>query len=395
MKTRLLIALCLLLSAALGIANAQGLTATGFSEDYVFAESITLGLTAAGDSPITQATVYYQMGGAPPIGIPARSFEPATAITVTAVIALDQSPPTAFTTVRYWWELADRAGNQLRTDTRSFTYIDNRYEWQSLTDDQVRVHWYAGDSAVASSAAQIANEALPRLRQQVGSEVPTPIDMYIYANVADLRSAVEGLGRPWLGGQARPELGVVMIVAAADDTVNVQLRRDVPHELTHLMVYVATTPNYASVPAWLDEGLATFNEQEPNAAQAVAIQTLAAANELPPLEALCGNFPVDGQAALAAYGQSASVVQQIIDTHGSAGVQALLAAYKDGVTCAAGVERGLNATLAGLDLQWRSNMNPTSGVSTVAKGSAPWMILVLIVLLPLLAAALFIRKPAR
>jgi hypothetical protein len=176
-----------------------------------------------------------------------------------------------------------------------------------------------------------------------------------------------------------------MVAIPDDETALVNMRRDIPHELTHLLVFVAATPNYSKVPHWLDEGLATLNEEEPNPTQAVAVQNASSANQLIPIESLCGSFPTDASSALIAYAESRGVVQQIVNEYGSAGLQALLAAYRDGATCEAGTERGLNDSLASIELKWKSSLAPNSGTSSILVGIAPWVILILIIALPLIA----------
>lgn len=377
------------------VAFAQAISADQLEATYRFAESLTFTATFKSEAPVVEATLFYQAGGAAPISVPARPFDPAPQVVVTAQAELGANAPRAFTAIRYWWEVTDRAGNHLRTATQSLPYIDNRFAWRELIEGSVRLHWYEGDSGLAALAASIANQTLPRLQQQLSVAPPSPIDIYVYGSLADLRSAVELMGRPWLGGQARPELGVVMLNAPPGDTAAIQLRRDVPHELTHLMVYVATAPRYDNVPAWLDEGLATINEGEPNPAQAVALENALAAGQVPSLESLCGAFPTDSSAALAAYAQSRGVVQEIIDGYGTEGISALLEAYRDGATCEGGVERGLSATLTGLDLRWRASLQADGGASSVARGSGPWALIALIVLLPLAAVLVLARRPGR
>jgi len=137
-----------------------------------------------------------------------------------------------------------------------------------------------------------------------------------------------------------------------------------------------------------------LNEGEPNPTQAVALQEAYAANQLPSLEALCSAMPTNSAEALAAYAQSRGVVQQIVDDYGSAGIQALLAAYHDGATCAGGVERGLNTTLNGIELKWRASLGPISSVTTVARTSGPWIILWIVVAVPLITVFL-IRRPGK
>jgi hypothetical protein len=384
MRRLLFLLLSISLLSPIDPARAAGINVTSIEATYTFAQTLTFKLQASSDSPITQARVFFQSGGNPPIEQQPEPFTPSDQVDLSIQINLQTNKLPAFSTISYWWEIADQAGDKLQTDTHTLTYIDNRFDWQEMTSGVVRVHWYQGDSGFGATAASIANAALPRIQQQLGAQPPSPIDIYIYAAVDDLRSAVELAGRDWLGGQARPELGVVLVAIPPGADASLQMRRDIPHELTHLMVFIATTPSYAFVPSWLDEGLATFNEGDPNPTEALALQAALAANQLAPLDKLCGPFSTDASAALAAYAESRGVVQQIIDQYGSAGIQGLLAAYRDGASCDGGVERALNTTLNGLELQWRSSLSPSSGAEAVASGSGPWLLLLVLVGLPLL-----------
>jgi Peptidase MA superfamily len=370
---------------SIGLAHADGITLSELSATYTFAQSITFNVQASSASPIQQATLFFQAGGQPPIKQAADIFTAANQVTLTAKIDLTQIKPPAFSTISYWWEVDDRSGQHLQSAAQSIAYIDNRFNWQDFTSGSIRVHWVQGDSGFGASAASIANNALPKIQQQIGARPPSPIDIYIYSSTQQLRSAVELAGQTWLGGLAQPEFGVVMIAIPNDETTLINLRRDVPHELTHLLVFVATTPNYRSVPRWLDEGLASLNEAEPNPAQAVALQNAFDANQLIPIESLCGAFPGDAASALIAYAESRGLVQQIVNEYGSAGLQALLAAYRDGATCDAGVERGLNDSLASLELKWKATLAPNSGAASIVTGVLPWLLLIAVIVLPLIA----------
>jgi hypothetical protein len=382
---------------ALSAAQANGITFSNLDASYTFAEELTFSADASSDSPITQARVFFQSGSQPPYSFPADPFTPSTTVSLTASIDLRETALIPFSTISYWWEASNQAGQTARSDTQTMTYVDNRFPWQDFASGPVRVHWYQGDSGFGAAAAAIAAEAIPRIQQQIGVEPPSPLDVYIYASPDDLRSAVELAGREWLGGQARPELGVVLVAIPPGDSARLQMRRDIPHELTHLMTFVAATPNYNAVPRWLDEGLATLNEGEPNSTQAIALQEAAAANQLLPIQTLCGAFPTDASAALLAYGQSRAVVQQIINEYGSAGIQALLAAYRDGATCAGGVERALNIVLPTLELKWRTPLqaNQTNpAASTTSTSILPWLLLIAVLVAPLLVLLLW-RSPQK
>jgi hypothetical protein len=351
---------------------------------YQFAEWLAFSAHASGSISITQATVFYQAGSALPVSQPADRFAAATEVDLAATIVFSTARPAAFSIITYWWEIVDDAGNRHLSELHTFKYTDNRFAWQTLEEGHARIYWYQGDSALSTSAARLVVETLPRLEQQIGAAPPDKLDVYIYAALDDLRSAVELAGHEWLGGQARPQLGVILIAVPSGPGAATQMRRDLPHELTHLMTYLAAFPRYEAVPAWLDEGLATLNEAEPNPAQAVALQAALEAGQVPSLEALCGTLPADATEVLAAYAQSRGVVQQIVDAYGSTGIQALLAAYRDGASCAGGVERGLNTTLTGLELKWRAALSPDSGATTLAKGLGPWLLILAAVSVPLI-----------
>ena len=42
----------------------------------------------------------------------------------------------------------------------SMLYADERFEWQTVTGDIVRVHWYEGGQAFGERALQIGEEAV-------------------------------------------------------------------------------------------------------------------------------------------------------------------------------------------------------------------------------------------
>jgi hypothetical protein len=401
---RILITLLFLgiLGRPIGLAQAAGISFSSLDASYTFANQMIFTATASSDVPLTQATVFFQSGSQPPYSRPADPFTPGTIVSLTATIDLKETKLIPFSTVSYWWEATDQAGQSARSETQTIRYVDNRFAWQEFTSGSARVHWYQGDSGFGGAAANVASEAIPGIQQQIGVDPPSPLDVYVYTSLADLQSAVELAGRAWLGGQARPELGVVLVAIPPGDSARLQMRRDIPHELTHLLTFVAASPNYDAVPRWLDEGLATLNEGEPNSTQVLAVQDAVAKNQLIPIESLCGSFPPDAGAALLAYGQSRYIVQQIINEYGGAGIQALLAAYRDGATCSGGVERALNITLPELELKWRSPLQanpvnpgvpPTTSAST-ATGILPWLVLIGVLTLPLIVILLW-RSPRK
>jgi hypothetical protein len=390
--SRVTLHVLLLLALALPVCSvhAQGITVTNASADYFFAQRATFRISAKSDVEIRSAVVVVRLKDRQEARLNA-SFTAGKTIEA----AVDQPltggvwPP--FSPVTYGWELSDAAGRKLTTPMQSFEYLDNRFAWQDASDGIVRVHTSASDAAYARTALDVARTALPRLNQELQAQLPAHVDLYLYTALDDLQSALLLAGRDWQGGQARPELGVALAAIPPGQGALAQMKRDIPHELTHLLVYQAAGANYAHVPRWLDEGLASANEELAQPAYQLALEAAAREGQLIPLETLCAPFPADAGAAQLAYAQSQSVVQYLRNVY-PGGIRKLLTAYAGGATCSGGVEQALGLTLGALDWRWRAAATPQGTFQTLAGSAGAWVLLAVLVSLALLPLAFVRRK---
>jgi hypothetical protein len=254
----------------------------------------------------------------------------------------------------------------------------------------VSVAWYAGDAAFGQAALDAASSALARLSAEWPAPLPQ-VQIYIYRSLGELQSALALAGQPWQGGQARPELGVVLVAIAPGPEAPLHLQQALAHELTHLVLYHAAGAQ--PLPRWLEEGLAVLAEPLPDASLQVALDAAVRDNALVPLETLCAPFSGDYESARLAYAQSASFVQFIRDQYGRAGLSKLVAAYANGADCVGGVELALGRPLNVLELAWRARLGPGGGWLALWDAIGVWVLLLALMLLaplPLLAAR---RKP--
>ena len=369
---------------------AQGITAANVSADYSFAQQMTFRVTARSDADIRSAVVVFRPRNAPEMrgtGI----FTPGKTIDAVYVQQLVGGVLPPFSTVMYWWELTDAAGHKLATPPQSVEYLDNRFAWQDLIEGNLRVRSYAGDAAFARAALDVARAALPRLNQEFQAPLPPRLDIYLYSALEDLQSALELGGRDWQGGQARPALGAVLVAVPPGQGALAQMKRDIPHELTHLLVYQATGAGYARVPRWLDEGLASANEELAQPTYQLALESAFRTGQLIPLEMLCAPFSTDAGVAQLSYAQSQSVVQFIRNNYPE-GIRRLLGAYTGGATCSGGVEQVLGSTLSTLEWKWRASLGPRNVWQTMVNSIGAWVLLAMVVSLALLPLAFVRRK---
>jgi hypothetical protein len=280
--------------------------------------------------------------------------------------------------VTYWWTIITAAEDRLTTEPRTFVYADNRFDWQTLSDGIVNVHWYRGDLKVAQLALDVAVAGLNRARQDIDTHVfHRPIDIYLYASTSDLSAALAAGMDSGTEALTLYETNVIL-VSFGPEGVNIpKLERVLPHEVTHALIHEATQSDHDHVPRWLSEGLATSVEYafvpDPDAPSLLkqAIQE----GEWLPLDTLCAAFPRDPAHSRLAYAQSASLVDYIRDRYGRQDLRDLVAAYADGATCEGGVNRVLDSTLSRLEAQWLTSLEPGSRWARLFRDAAPWLIL--------------------
>jgi hypothetical protein len=373
------IALALLLCLSLILVSSQSLKAEGeivvvaSNSHYEFGRQLNFHLEAGSASGITQVILSFRATGDATTTVERPQFVAGPSVTVDHTYDLQGRYIKPFSRVEYWWTLSDAAGHRLTTEVQTFSYDDGRFPWQSLTRERVTVYWYQGTEAFGQAALDVAIGAVPRISADLGVAAPQPIRAFLYANLSDLEGALPPTGREWVGGQAYPELGTFVASIPPDDRSLSTMKRVIPHEITHLLVYQAAGGALGRVPSWLNEGLATLSEELPDPEAAIVLETALSHDSLMSLETLCGPFPLDTNGARLSYAQSASVVRFIRDHYGRQGLTRLIAAYADGATCQGGVETALGVSFDGLETQWRASLQPRNKWLVFLEKAGPWL----------------------
>ena len=363
---------------------AEGITVVESKASYSFAQQVTFTLHAISDAEITAVYLFFQATGDERVESVMVTMEPGLELSADYVHEARRSPLPPFATITFWWQIEDAAGKRLTTEPQRFQYTDNRFWWEQLSADGLTVHWIEGhgDPIFGQAALDIARTSIEEINAELRAPIPESMDIYVYDAQHNLDAAMVLTGRAWVSGQAHPELGVVVVAIPYEEGYTSRMMRYIPHEITHLLVYQAVTPaGYRYVPEWLDEGLATANEQLPTPEYAVVIEEAHAQEQLLVMEALCVPFSPDSHTAFLAYAQSGSVVQFIREQYGAQGVRALLAVYADGAGCAQGVQEALHISLSGLETAWRASLEPRAPWRAWVKQASVWVGLWLLSLL--------------
>jgi hypothetical protein len=175
------------------------------------------------------------------------------------------------------------------------------------------------------------------------------IDIDLDDTVYDMRSEERSRSRyaSWIAGIFD---GRIRLVAEAEDDDPEALAILLTHEIVHLAVFEMSG---GACPWWLDEGLAVSLSQELPESFPEMLLAAVASNALLPLYALENSLPAEADEELRrlAYGQSASLVVFLIESHGGEAVKTMVAQSRRRPIRSILADRQLNNFL--LEMAWK------------------------------------------
>jgi hypothetical protein len=351
---------------------------------YTFGESVTFRGSISSDAGVMEATVFWQAKGD-------ERTQQALAMIQNGEISytqpLNRSPIRPFTTVEYWFGVRLASGAYALSETFTFEYTDNRYNWQARIARDFSIYWVEGDLSFAQQAFDIARAGVAGAQSYLPAPAGSPegIRIYIYPSAAGLQSALQLAGFEWVAGHADPKLETILISIPPGPSQVREMERQLPHELMHLIIYrylEAHGGSYRLIPVWLNEGLASNVEMYANPEYAMLLIDAYEKDDLFPIQSLCLSFPTGTREVIQAYAQSTAFVRYLHQQVGSSGLQELLLRYGDGLECERGAEAALGAGLSQLEQAWLENTfgpeQPTDPLPLME--FSPWALLLLLVL---------------
>ncbi|MCB0210486.1 MAG: hypothetical protein KDJ52_14200, partial [Anaerolineae bacterium] len=215
------------------------------------------------------------------------------------------------------------------------------------------------DQAFGQTLFERANEALDTLEADFGATIENPIKIFIYGDQQALLDAMSAGAQEWTGGVAYTDYGVVVIgirPAQLDWGLNAMT-----HEMSHLVIHQATDNPFgggSTLPRWLDEGIAVYNENRDELDEDFKplFDRAVANNTLMTLRTLSSPFPSDPLQANLAYGQSGAVVKFMADTYGTEAMTKLLDIFAEGALYDEALEQSIGLNMDQLDNAFRESL---------------------------------------
>ena len=357
-RTILLIILSLIVLLIPAHATAAGeIKLVKSSSENEFPNLLTFNVRAESPAPINRIRLRYEVDKityAPSFAEAWPDIQPGK--NVSASWAWDMRkgslPPGA--KITYWWVIEDTSGNRLTTPKETLSFDDTRYKWQKVGDSKISIFWYQGSRSFADDLLKAAQDAATKLGKDTGVFIEKPVSLYIYGNYRDLRGSIVA-PEEWTGGVAYAGFNIISIGISPN---NLEWgKKAVAHELGHLITHQVTVSPYgATIPPWLDEGLAMHAEGQQGNSDKEALVEAIEDGRLATLQSLSSPFSADAQEAFYAYAQSQSVVEYIINTFGKDKLNHLLLLLNDGNTMDDALLKTYNFNLSGLDEAWIESM---------------------------------------
>jgi hypothetical protein len=341
-------------------AGTSSLTISDQGVTLNFPDNLTFRASVRGDSKIKRVVLEYGVEKLTCGTVVAKAFPiftPQTSVGVTWTWEMRKSgsePPGA--EIWYRWRATDEAGNEAASEKKTVVWLDDEHDWQSISRDNITLHWYEGSRTFAEQLLEAAVTSTVKLRQTTGVSAQRPVDLYIYGSNEDMQEAV--LYEPnWTGGQAFPDSNIVIIGISPD-----QLewgKRTVAHELTHVLTGPLAFSCLSSAPTWLIEGIAVYGEGGLDAEGRARLQKAIQEDELVSVRALSGGFSEHPDKANLSYSQSYSLVNYLLEAHGKDKLLDLFEQLRQGEK----LEDALNAvygfSLDELEDKWRASVGAT------------------------------------
>jgi hypothetical protein len=355
----LTIALIISLLAPINVHAAPQADVEADTATLEFPNTVTFSATLNAPAEIVDVTLEYGSEQLNCGEVTAKAFpelQPGTTAQVSWTWDMRQSgslPPG--TTIWWRWRYVDSSGAEYLSDPQTVIWLDETNDWQTVSSDGVRIHYYGASETFAQSMLAAGEEGLRRNEQQAGMKPDIPVEIFVYPSYEEMRDAI--LYEPqWTGGLAYSDFSIIIMGTSGDAEFD---KATVIHEVTHILVGRNAFTCIGFIPTWLNEGLAVYNEGELDGSMKEQFDLALRDDAFFPLRTLGGNFSEIPDKALLSYAQSYSVVKYMIETHGQEKMSQLLTALSNAEPTDDALVAIYGFDTNGLDAAWRESLGLT------------------------------------
>jgi len=321
---------------------------------------IAFDLTAQSQQRIVEVRLRYRTVGNRVWSYAYPAFESGQRVTATfnlSAVGGDFLPLGA--QLEYYYVIRDDQGGVYETPAKTLEYTDTRFQWQQAQAGPLILMYHdIPRSKVAEVTGQVEVE-LRRLASMLRLDTSRPIKGIIYNERSAAIGAFPHQSRTITDqhvfeGFAFPERGLFVGLGMSP--------RLIVHESAHVMLHQTLRGGVARMPAWLDEGFASYMEPGANPYSGQSLSAMSV--PLTSMTAVHGT-PRDIRDF---YLKAESVVAYLIEEHGEDRFRSLLDRLREGRAVDEGLRLTYGFDVAGLEELWSAD---SRGRRAPARVSSP------------------------
>ena len=223
-----------------------------------FAEGVAFSVKVVAESPVVEVKLSFRNANDGPWNYVYLDVEPSTRIEAEHLLETDGAtyiPPLA--SLEYFYTVKDAAGNVSETPLQSLMYTDTRFSWESATIGPLVLLYHDLPRSRVERLAGSLEESLARVEEVLGGGPERPMFGVIYNDEKEVRGAFPRLSRTIdeeqiFHGFAFSEWNVFAGIGLKESLI--------VHEAAHLMLDAVMHDPSPPIPAWLNEGFASYAE---------------------------------------------------------------------------------------------------------------------------------------
>jgi len=255
----------------------------------------------------------------------------------------------------------------------------------TLSAGPLRIEYWPGHERLARRLLAAAEAAGPLPALPPAALAGAPVRVVLAPDASRFAALAGGSVPEWGAGIADPERDLVVLPAFSPrGGAPHELARTLRHELAHIALHRHLAP--ARVPRWFDEGFASWASGEWDRGAAWQLQIAFALHRAPPLDSIALEWPDGETDARLAYLLSATAVAYLAEHGGVAGLERLLARWKEMGAFEPALRRTYGFTLSGFEAAWQAHVRRRYGWLFVLSHSVAFWAFAALLLLALFAA---------
>ena len=312
-----------------------------------FSQGVTFSVEVESEAPIVEVRLNFRNANDGPWNYVYLDLEPSTRIEAEHLLETDGAtyiPPLA--SLEYFYTVKDAAGNVSETPLQSLLYEDTRFSWESVTAGPLVLLYHDLPRSRVERFAGTLEGSLARVEEVLGGGPEKPMLGVIYNHEREVRGAFPRLSR------TIDEEQIFHGFAFSDWNLfaGIGLKEGlIVHEAAHLMLDAAMHDPSPPIPAWLNEGFASYSEPGSRASSARSLEGRGQ-----------GRIPLRGMQAMPGsvseigyfYRKSESVVTHLIEEHGAEKFRELLWEFGHGLSMDDALMETYGFDQDGLEREW-------------------------------------------